>query len=412
MQAAPRTATTTKDQPGARQLRAAVVVGLMCLLQLAVPAPRAEAALTGGPDVIPAPPSVLDSDRANPPGATNDHQQAFDEGKGVVLKAPLQVDKGTIRAGTMVDSHMIFLNVPDGAAGATDLNKTWTFSQPVIGVMSDGDGKLEAQSSGILGAPGTAYPQSFAARSIELAAGSSGRGAGGVTEDGYTVNGNSITVGMAVSQPGDWIRVVTRSDPSANLSVEKRAPDAVMILGQLTYDLTVRNAGPSGATAVTVTDTLPAEVQLISASSPRGGCTSSGRTVTCDLGALDPDTSATATIVVSAPLLPATLTNTATVKGAEADPDTSNNSASATTQVNLLPPPPPPPGPTPGPTTPSPSPAPSPSVLGEQIPLPGELPRTGPALPLGLLAVLGSCLLGIGTALVVRRRARTRQSPG
>jgi uncharacterized repeat protein (TIGR01451 family) len=392
---------------------ACVVVGFLSLVGLVVPAPKAGASLTGGPDVIPAPPSVLDSSAANPPGATNNHQQAFDERQGVLLKAALPVDNGSIPAGTVVDSHMIFLNVPDGTAGASDLNKTWTFRQPVIGVMSDSNGTLEVQSSGILGAPGTAYPQApFAARALEIPAGAKDRGAGGVTRDGYTIKGNAITVGMQVSQPGDWIRVITKATPppSADLSVVKSAsPSAVMILGQLSYTLAVRNAGPDKATAVTLTDALPAEVQVVSSSSERRACTVSGKTVTCDLGALDPGTSVSATIVVSAPLLPGTLTNTASAKGAEADPDSSNNSSSATTQVSLLPVPPAPPGPTPSPTL-SPTPSPSPSVLGEQIPRPGELPRTGPALPLGLLALLGSCLIGIGTALVVRRRARSAQS--
>jgi uncharacterized repeat protein (TIGR01451 family) len=141
---------------------------------------------------------------------------------------------------------------------------------------------------------------------------------------------------------------------NADLSVEKSAPASAMILGQIAYTLTVRNDGPNPATGVILTDALPAGVQLVSATTDRGGC-STGGTVTCDLGSLDAGASVAARIVVSAPLLPGDLSNTATVKGTEDDPDQSNNSASATTQVNLLPPPPAPPEPTPS-ASPSPSP--------------------------------------------------------
>jgi hypothetical protein len=171
----------------------------------------AQAALTGGPDVIAAPVSVLDSNVNDvPPGATNDHQQGFTERQGVLLSLPLTVDNGVIPAGTVVDSHMIFLNVPDGSPGTADFNRTWTFDGPVLGVMSDSEGALEVASSPLLGSNGTTYPGApFPARGLDLGPGAPNRGAGGVTSEGYTVSGNTIVVGMTVAQPGDWIRVIT-----------------------------------------------------------------------------------------------------------------------------------------------------------------------------------------------------------
>ena len=105
---------------------------------------------------------------------------------------------------------MIFLNVPDGTPGTTtDCGRVWTFLTPILGVMSDQAGNLEANSSALLGAPGTSYPAAFASRGLEsndhLGTCSFGR-------DGYQIiSANQIRVGMNVSQPGDWIRVVTRS---------------------------------------------------------------------------------------------------------------------------------------------------------------------------------------------------------
>jgi hypothetical protein len=155
----------------------------------------AVAMLTSGPDIIGAPASVIDDS----PGAENSHQQAFNERQDVLLAANLAVDGGFIAAGTRVDSHMIFLNTP-GTQNANG-TATWTFGGPVLGVMSDAGGSLEAASNALLGASGTAYPGAFGNRGLE-------------SNDWYSVSGNQITVRMQVTEPGDWIRVATHSIPA------------------------------------------------------------------------------------------------------------------------------------------------------------------------------------------------------
>lgn len=152
---------------------------------------EAQALLIGGPDIIAAPVSVIDDS----PGAENSHQQAFNEIQGYTLLSDLSIDGGTLLTGTTLNSHMIFFNTP-GIALATDLNIDWTFDGDILGVMSDSGGLLEAASNSFLGAPGTIYPGSFAARGME-------------GNDWYSVAGNTITVSMWVTEPGDWIRVVT-----------------------------------------------------------------------------------------------------------------------------------------------------------------------------------------------------------
>lgn len=136
--------------------------------------------------------------------AFNSGQQGFNERKNVLLPGVLGVDNnaqiangGTIAAGTRVDSHMIFLNKQDGVSGTlTHNNVEWTFDGTILGVMSDIDGNLETASTPILGAIGTIYESPFRARGMEGA-------------DSYSVAGNILTVNMLVTQPGDWIRVVT-----------------------------------------------------------------------------------------------------------------------------------------------------------------------------------------------------------
>jgi uncharacterized repeat protein (TIGR01451 family) len=130
------------------------------------------------------------------------------------------------------------------------------------------------------------------------------------------------------------------------------APDPVTVGAQLTYTVTVANAGPGRAQNVTITDNLPAGVSLVPTSSSltfsgtsRGSCTGAP-TVTCAVDALDAGATATLTLVVTVGVA-GTLTNTATVTAATADPNASNNSAGTTTGAGSAPPPPPPPQPPP-----------------------------------------------------------------
>src|SRR5262249_6737189 len=117
---------------------------------------------------------------------------------------------------------------------------------------------------------------------------------------------------------------------SADLSITKSAPASVTTGQQFTYTLSAHNGGPSDATGVAVTDTLPTGVTFVSAST---GCANASGTVTCTVGSLANGANATATIVVTAPSTTGTITNTATVAGQQTDPNTANNTASATTSV-------------------------------------------------------------------------------
>jgi uncharacterized repeat protein (TIGR01451 family) len=102
----------------------------------------------------------------------------------------------------------------------------------------------------------------------------------------------------------------------------------------ITYTLTVTNGGPSAASGVTVTNTLPAGVGLLSMAPSQGQCSIAGIVVTCNLGGLASGATATVTIRVQA-LVAGAVADSASVTATEMDPVTTNNSASVTTTVNL-----------------------------------------------------------------------------
>jgi uncharacterized repeat protein (TIGR01451 family) len=114
------------------------------------------------------------------------------------------------------------------------------------------------------------------------------------------------------------------------------APDPALAGQNVTYTVTVVNAGPASATGVVLTNTLPAGVDLMSVSPSQGSCSNGSGIVRCALGTLPVGASATVTIVVTPPV-PGNYTNRVTAARNEPDPVPANNSAVAVTTVTLPP---------------------------------------------------------------------------
>jgi uncharacterized repeat protein (TIGR01451 family) len=119
----------------------------------------------------------------------------------------------------------------------------------------------------------------------------------------------------------------------ADLVLTKRdSPDPVTAGSNLTYTITITNNGPSTATGVTLTDTLPSSVAFVSAVPSQGSCSHTSGIVTCDLGTIKRYRKVTVSIVVI-PTTAGTMANTASVSSNETDPNMNNNSATVTTSV-------------------------------------------------------------------------------
>ncbi len=151
---------------------------------------------------------------------------------------------------------------------------------------------------------------------------------------------NDADVASDASDPnsgnsGDTAPGVVAGPASANLAIQKTLISPAAVIGsQVVFTITVTNNGPSTATNVTVNDTLPAQLDFVSAVPSQGTCNAASP-VACTLGPIINGASATITLTARV-IAPGTFTNTATVSATEGDPSTLDNS-STTPPITSLP---------------------------------------------------------------------------
>src|SRR5439155_1290378 len=107
--------------------------------------------------------------------------------------------------------------------------------------------------------------------------------------DGSTLT-DSATATSTTSDPNAGDNTATFDTTvatSADLAITKtESPNPGTVNNPITYTLVVHDNGPSDAQSVTVTDSLPAGVTFVSATSSQGTVGQSGGVVTGHLGAL------------------------------------------------------------------------------------------------------------------------------
>jgi uncharacterized repeat protein (TIGR01451 family) len=113
------------------------------------------------------------------------------------------------------------------------------------------------------------------------------------------------------------------------------APDPVVVGNNVTYTLTVKNRGFINATVVTVTDILPASFNFVSATPSQGSC-SGTTTITCNLGGILNQGTATVTIVAATTAI-GQAANSASVAANESDFNSGNNTVNQATTVSAPP---------------------------------------------------------------------------
>ncbi|HZQ75790.1 MAG TPA: DUF11 domain-containing protein [Acidimicrobiia bacterium] len=149
---------------------------------------------------------------------------------------------------------------------------------------------------------------------------------------------------------------VQSGQSAADISVANSVDKATAASGDnLTYTITVANAGPSVALGSHLSDQLPDGAQFLSASASQGSCAGSATDVACELGDLASGGSATVTVVARA-VNAGPATNTAYVTSRMYDANTGDNQSAVTTDVQ-------------------------PAAGGGSAPAPQPAPRPGPGVP-------------------------------
>jgi large repetitive protein len=225
---------------------------------------------------------------------------------------------GPFHAGDTVNYTLVVANA--GPSTATNIQVTDTPSNLTLGTVSGACAALPCTIASLASGANTTINVS----ATIVAAGAFDNGATATPAQFDTnTNNNADSSGNGG----------TATVSSVDLSIAKTPSATTVAAGQtLDYTIVVTNHGPSTATSVTMTDTLPAGYALLSATPTQGTCGSSANTVTCSLGTLANGASATITLHGTA-TTPGQLSNTATTAAAESDSVSTNNTASATISV-------------------------------------------------------------------------------
>jgi uncharacterized repeat protein (TIGR01451 family) len=151
------------------------------------------------------------------------------------------------------------------------------------------------------------------------------------TQPGSFVNEAEVSADPQDPVPGNNTDSAATNVTAADLAISKFAVGQVYMGEDLNYTLTLYNDGPSTATMVVVTDTLPAEVTY---ASDDAGCSydASAHTVSCNRPPV-PSQGTDSIVITVQPAVEGEATNTATVSAYDYDPDLSNNTNMATTTI-------------------------------------------------------------------------------
>jgi uncharacterized repeat protein (TIGR01451 family) len=148
-------------------------------------------------------------------------------------------------------------------------------------------------------------------------------------------NGDKLSDLVALGTAND-ISVLLNISPTsgADVGILSSGPSGATVgVGEnLTYTADVLNQGPQDATGVTFTDTLPNNVNFVSATATQGSCVQSQGTVSCTIGSLASAFDSAVSIVVT-PTVAGTITNSMSVAANEPDLVLANNTATQTNSV-------------------------------------------------------------------------------
>lgn len=151
---------------------------------------------------------------------------------------------------------------------------------------------------------------------------------GGTITNTATVTSDTVDPEPSSNESSVTLNIDEAALADLDLSKEVSSSE-IPINTPFVYTMTITNLGPNTAANVTLTDPLPANLVLISATPEQGSCSGS---LQCLLGNLKSGQSVTVSVNVSV-TQPGKITNTATVSSDSADTDETNNTAIAAVTV-------------------------------------------------------------------------------
>jgi uncharacterized repeat protein (TIGR01451 family) len=314
-----------------RLLVAGAAVAALAVTGTAAAAPTV---VSSADPIAPADGAILDGDLAHPlqhtlsvaplTGLPNAKVVDVDVSVRIVHPQTADLDLELVHAGTTVELSTDNGSGADYGSGAADCSGNLTvFDDDTTGAKVNDNG-TDSPFAGAL------KPESYAA-------GGNGQidGSGLSAFDGKNSEG-AWTLRIADDAAGNagalvcWTLEITT--PEADLEVKLAdSVDPSAVGAELTYTATVKNLGPHAAEVVKLALAAPSGSTIVSATPSNGSCDTDA--LTCDLGALAKDASATVELVVEPDAAGLTMA-TATVSTAAAlDPVPANNSDTEFTNV-------------------------------------------------------------------------------
>jgi uncharacterized repeat protein (TIGR01451 family) len=249
---------------------------------------------------------------------------------------------GQVPTGALYTYTITVTNQGDGAAASVNLANTIPVGTTFVGGTSTQGGPL-SQTGSVINVPlGTLAPNASATITITIVSPTTIPAAGTITN-----TANATTTTSESSTTNNTATLTTTVVQGIDLSVTKVASLSQPVLGSdFAYILTVTNNSSVNATSVVLTDTLPAGVTFVSATTTQGTVTESGGVVTANLGTLPPTSvsnplgSSAQVMIVVRPTALGGITNTATATADQLQNVAGDNVATLTSTVIAAPPPP------------------------------------------------------------------------
>lgn len=290
-------------------------------------------ATVAGPSVINATATVSADNDANAANNSQDDTTTVVEGADLALVmtgTPSPVPGGGLVSYTLTASNrgpniggaMVVRNtLPPGVSYVSATGSGWTCGQAA--------GVVTCSFAGPLAVGASAPPITITGR-VTVASGTVTNSAQVAPDTGGVADPVSDNDVATVSTP-----VVAGTDLRMTKTVLSAQP--VTAGGPVSFGLQPRNAGPSVAVNVVVTDTLPAGWTFVSATGTGWACSATGQAVRCTRASLAVGATDDITVVATAPATVAAagspFTNTAGISSDTPDGDASNDSGAVTLQV-------------------------------------------------------------------------------